>query len=105
MKLFALFTALVAAAPALAAPTERQITVFPEMVTVVLNSQADGSFTDRTNYGTRTTPRLAVDASDPKEQWRYAFQTNTDPKAFTWTANGKQLQVSLPTLRGICNCV
>lgn len=96
MKFSALVAALAMVVPSLAAPAPevdaRQVITFADTLTIALTSRANGTFLDRTVYGTRTTPRLTAEEG---EEWRYAFQTNTDPKAFTWNSGGKKLQVCI----------
>lgn len=81
MKITALFAAIVTLTSALAAPAaeldSRQIVRFPEMVVVSLTSKSSGTFLDRTVYGTKTTPKLEVDASNPSEKQKYAFEVST----------------------------
>ena len=78
MKYTALLAAIATLTSAMAAPAaeldSRQIVTFPEMVTIALTSRTSGTFLDRTNYGVKTTPRLDVDASNPAEKQRYAFE-------------------------------
>lgn len=101
MKLTTLFAAIaLLSAPALAAPASeveaRQIVTF-DTLTIALTSEHDGTFLDRTNYGTKTTPRPAPEEGGG----RYAFRSYTDPKAFTWKpVGGKQLQVSINLVHG-----
>lgn len=104
MKLVALFAALVAVVPALAAPAvgSRQDTVFTEPITVVLNSNKGGIFIDRTVDGARATPKLNVDPSDPKEQWRYAYEFTTDSRDFSWNNETHSNQVSALVATDIC---